>query len=455
MSATSLHSSFSESESESAPDSPPPFCRPWKYLENPAADEWTRGPKEIHNFPNLGDFVVLSIDPVASVRHLDDVAKQAAKQIPRRKYVALTLQTHGLPIHTKPTHPFDFLFLRQGRPEPRLSGVDYEDSCIAVLPNDVPLPDRPTVRPAHPLPWNDCYLDTTYGFPRPCRVASVGRDYVPVLPMLDAEIIRIQDCLQEHLSRVATLRREYGDGWPEPFDFVKLPPSNPSEVPASKSEPTEARAPGQNTEHPSRPVLPSHSDVDAVRDASVASDEVSIIESEDGSQDERAPEREAEPGDEEDLNMFLAFESMINVVGNIWDPVVDVWYDLDVVTEILDPVHFLEDVKRLNIIMDDAEFRLGLRSNPDVVEQGSEHSSADSQRSVGTSAKVATALNSETKACQNIPTDETRKSAKGLRARFGSAMLKVVARTRTLARKLLSYVARVTSSQNSNIEVFE
>ncbi|KZV69683.1 hypothetical protein PENSPDRAFT_725927 [Peniophora sp. CONT] len=433
-------SSSSSSDSGSEPDSPMPFCRPWKYLENPAADEWTRGPKEIHNFPNLGDFVVLSIDPVASVSHLDAAAKQAAKQMPKRKYIALALQTHGLPIHTKPTHPYDFLFVRKGRPQPRLPAVDTENSCFAILPNDTPVPDRPTVRPAHPLPWDDCYLDTTYGFPRPCRVTSVGRDYVPVLPMLDAEIIRIRNILQDHRSRLAAMSREQGDAWPQPFDFVTLPALNPPEASVAHIEPAEACVPVQSVERSHEPEQSAHLGADVVRDTSAASDEVSIIGSEDGSQDGRAPEREPEPGDEEELEMFLTFESMMNNVGKLRDPVVNVWYDLDMVTEIPDPVHFLEDVKRLNMIMDDAEIRLGLRSDPDAVERGSEHSSEDeeieSRRSVGTSAKVAAALNTETKSHKDISTDKSPKAARGLRARFGSATLIVVSRARTLARKL-------------------
>ena len=93
MSATSSRSSSFEYEDEPEPQPP---CRPWKYLEHPDAREWTRGPLEIHQYPNLGDFVFLVIDPIASVAHLDAIAKQSAKHIPRRKYVALSFRVRLL-----------------------------------------------------------------------------------------------------------------------------------------------------------------------------------------------------------------------------------------------------------------------------------------------------------------------------------------------------------------------
>ena len=69
-----------------------PAARPWKYLEHPDDDEWMRGPSEIQTWPNLGDFVVLSLNPVATVRHLDSIAQEAARRIPVRKFVAAAIE---------------------------------------------------------------------------------------------------------------------------------------------------------------------------------------------------------------------------------------------------------------------------------------------------------------------------------------------------------------------------
>lgn len=41
--------------------------------------------------PLLGDFVVFSIDPVASVAHLDKTARQAARKIRTRRHVGIIM----------------------------------------------------------------------------------------------------------------------------------------------------------------------------------------------------------------------------------------------------------------------------------------------------------------------------------------------------------------------------
>ena len=87
--------SSSDSDSYNSADwrtGSPILARPWKHLEHPDDDEWLRGPREVYYYPNLGDFVVLSIDPVATVGHLDVIAKQAARRLPVRQYVALAME---------------------------------------------------------------------------------------------------------------------------------------------------------------------------------------------------------------------------------------------------------------------------------------------------------------------------------------------------------------------------
>ncbi|KZV62003.1 hypothetical protein PENSPDRAFT_692902 [Peniophora sp. CONT] len=373
--------------SEFVPDSPAPPARPWKYLEHPDADEWLRGPLEIHNYPNLGDFVVLSIDPVATVAHLDAQARRAAQRIPARQYVALPVQSHGLPIHTKATHPYGFMFVRKGRPEPRLPDYDSQDSCIAILPNDTHVASHPPVRPAHPLPWDECYLDATYGFPSSCRVTSTRRDYVPVLPIRNSEVIRIRNCFQPYWSTLHDLHVSNSTDLPQPFDFISLP-----SLPSLKDSLVENAPVAPSHAHPGpAETVPHHEDKivhegNGRLDTGSVSDNVSIIGSEDSVRD--ASDSDDGAGEEE-LDMLLTFESMMTNVGELRDPVVNVWYDLDVVSEIVDPVHFLEDVKRLRIIMDEAEVRVGLRPDLAAAEGRSVHSSmrdTESQRSIVPSA---------------------------------------------------------------------
>ncbi|KZV69638.1 hypothetical protein PENSPDRAFT_686150 [Peniophora sp. CONT] len=325
-----------------------PVAKTWKYLENPTAPEWTRGPRDSLPYPNLGDFTVLSIDPVASVGHLDQIARQAASSLPIRRYVALAYSSSGLPIESKPTHPYDFFFVRKGVPEPRLEGNDSVDSCVAILPNTHSVASRDPVRPAHPLPWDNCYLDATYGFPFPCRVTAINKDYPPVLPIPDSEVVRLNRCFHSQWSALSNLEQERGDDLPGALDLVEATLLHPASTAHSVTEPSGLVD-----------LSPTDGRASPCRDT----DNVSVIGSNDGSEHtDDASGSESE--DSEDLAMFLNFEHMMFNTGELHDPVVNVWYDLDMVTEIVDPVHFLEDVKRIRIIMDEAEVRLGLRPDP-------------------------------------------------------------------------------------------
>ncbi|KZV62004.1 hypothetical protein PENSPDRAFT_267061 [Peniophora sp. CONT] len=255
------------------------------------------------------------------------------------------MQSYGLPIHTKATHPHDFMFVRKGRPQPRLPDLDTQDSCIAILPNDTQVASHTPIRPAQPLPWDDCYLDATYGFPQSCRVTSTGRDYVPVLPILDSEVIRIRRCFQPYQLKLRDLHMEGGVDFPGPFDFVSLASLlslKDSRIHDNPTPSTQGRPEDFDPIHD----IPSGK---AGRDSDSIDDDMSIIASEDGVRD--APDSDDGAGEEE-LHMLLTFESMMMNVGKLRDPVVNVWYDLDVVTEIVDPLHFLEDVKRLHMCVD-------------------------------------------------------------------------------------------------------
>lgn len=66
---------------------------PFKYLSDPHA--WRRS-QAVTGLPSVGDFVVCSIDPVASVAHLDKVAQQAARKLHSRRYVAFIMAVRKL-----------------------------------------------------------------------------------------------------------------------------------------------------------------------------------------------------------------------------------------------------------------------------------------------------------------------------------------------------------------------
>ena len=172
-------------------------------------------------------------------------------------------------------------------------------------------------------------MDTTYGFPFSCRVTSIKRDYTPVLPTLDDEITRVEDYFEARYTVLHKLRRERGADWREPLDLVEATSLLPT---CSTAQPT---ALPPDVDHiDTRAALPHDSP-----------DDVSIIGSDEG--EHNHSDSDSDSDDEEELNMLLTFEHMLFDLGELRNPVVNVWYDLDTITEIVDPVHFLEDVKRL------------------------------------------------------------------------------------------------------------
>ena len=60
----------------------------FRYMDNPEA---YRRDMPVAQIPGIGDFVVFAIDPVASVAHLDKVARQAAGKIKTRRHVGLVM----------------------------------------------------------------------------------------------------------------------------------------------------------------------------------------------------------------------------------------------------------------------------------------------------------------------------------------------------------------------------
>lgn len=217
-------------------------------------------------------------------------------------------------------------------PTPRLHGYDSSESCIAVLPNTHNVvPSREPIRPAQPLPWSDCYLEATYGFPFPCRITTNKRDYTPVLPVVDDEVLRIKSSFKSHRIFLNDLRHERGADWCRPLDLVEA-----TQLLPATHKPSTARTSGPSPEADDHP--PFHHD----------SEDISVIGSDE--EDERLDDESgSDSADDEELEMLLNFEHMMFNTGEVRDPVVNVWYDLDMVTEIVDPVHFLEDVKRLRI----------------------------------------------------------------------------------------------------------
>ncbi|VDB91442.1 unnamed protein product [Peniophora sp. CBMAI 1063] len=308
--------------------------------------------------PLLGDFVVFSIDPVASVAHLDKVARHAAKKIQTHRHVGLVIMVEGIPMDDVPVNAFNFAFLRKGLPR-MAPPHSYPDLCIPVLPNTSHPSSYEALRPMHPLPWDDCYISATdeLGF-RTLRVKTTVRDYTPILPLFPEELWRVNTIVDDCDGLTEQRERRIQKGELEAIATIPLPES-----------PTSSK-------HVPLPVLPNEG-INSLHELGEGSsvyssassqeqqlttlnpDDVSMIGSVDSSSSGDLPRHALK---DVDIGFMQHFESLLNSGGSVDDPVVDIWYDLDMVKEVTDMSLFLDECDQIRRIIDDAEERLGIRA---------------------------------------------------------------------------------------------
>jgi len=330
---------MSEEQLESRPVLPS-----FKHLADP--NEWQRL-TPTRTIPSEGDFVVLSINPVASVAHLDHAARNSAKDISTRKYLAVVYRSEALPMHSKPTNPYRLALVRRGLPK-LFTPYDTVDMCIPIWPNTVHGQLREPLHPAHPLAWPDCYVDMTTYFPIMCRVTTAKRDYTPVLPLNVSSIVHMYHCYNVDGETRFDLQDRVMDGELDAIASLPLPPSPISafRVPLPPSPPPSPIIcyDGMDAHRATNPNDVTHDSTHA--------DDVSVIASDDddGIKDE----------DRASLSVLLAFEDLINNAGDVNDPVVDIWYDLDMISDVTDPSLLLDEMTEIKKVISDAEKRLGI-----------------------------------------------------------------------------------------------
>ncbi|EEB89714.1 hypothetical protein MPER_12158 [Moniliophthora perniciosa FA553] len=114
--------------------------------------------------PSPEHFVVVQLDPVDSVAHLDNPElTEACRRLTNKKYLAFVADRAGLFWPDIPYYGYTFYFVHQG--------LKYKDEdqqpidpamCTPVLPNTSHPFGRAPLDPGQPLPWNDCYISSTF-----------------------------------------------------------------------------------------------------------------------------------------------------------------------------------------------------------------------------------------------------------------------------------------------------
>ncbi|KZV94161.1 hypothetical protein EXIGLDRAFT_737305 [Exidia glandulosa HHB12029] len=128
-------------------------------VEGPGFQDWPiAGSDELLA---LGEFVLLSIDPVASVAHLDDaIATDEASRLERVVYLAIVMAIveTGLEVGESYRLALHFYLVGQGLP------TDAPLTCAPIVPaTDYPDARAPLEFNAA-LPWDDLYVHMLYDF---------------------------------------------------------------------------------------------------------------------------------------------------------------------------------------------------------------------------------------------------------------------------------------------------
>ncbi|TRM56587.1 hypothetical protein BD626DRAFT_440784 [Schizophyllum amplum] len=108
--------------------------------------------------PLPGAYLVISLDPVASLERLDDpIVRQQCQEMKCGKYVACATKEKGAFGTFFRYCTFTFDLVVQGLPPDDPSTFFHQSMTIPILPNTSHPTSRRPARATYPLPWNDCY----------------------------------------------------------------------------------------------------------------------------------------------------------------------------------------------------------------------------------------------------------------------------------------------------------
>ncbi|KZV85793.1 hypothetical protein EXIGLDRAFT_725498 [Exidia glandulosa HHB12029] len=145
-----------------------------RVIETPAFRDWPFHGKAIAgNY--FGQFVLLSLDPVASVAALEDpIATQAAAKLPRGKYLALVVNIGRDIMILNPDDEYklnlDFWMIGDGPPTERPA------ASIPIAPASSHPDGRPAVTPSVPLPWSNLYVHSFFNLSSAVSRVHIGNN---------------------------------------------------------------------------------------------------------------------------------------------------------------------------------------------------------------------------------------------------------------------------------------
>ncbi|TFK70199.1 hypothetical protein BDN72DRAFT_766907, partial [Pluteus cervinus] len=107
--------------------------------------------------PAWTTFVVFTLDPVATVKHLKDAeALKAARRMKPKTYLAYVNKAWSWDF-SLPYQVYDIILLAHGLPERDAQSGIEPDMCTPVAPATFHPSGRDPLQPSRPLPFENCY----------------------------------------------------------------------------------------------------------------------------------------------------------------------------------------------------------------------------------------------------------------------------------------------------------
>ncbi|KAK0209151.1 hypothetical protein DFS33DRAFT_1451874 [Desarmillaria ectypa] len=162
--------------------------------------------------PHFGEYVVLKLNPIASLKSLNDPeVLKACEALESKTYVACVINLFSFPLPGAEYVSLAATLVSQGLPNGDLGRFITSDMSVPIFPNTCNPVPRPPMRPSNPLPWSDCYHPTQATIK--CRIqndTNIGDPWPEPKHKLDvaADRLRLAQYFSEDADRRDVLRLE-------------------------------------------------------------------------------------------------------------------------------------------------------------------------------------------------------------------------------------------------------
>ncbi|KAK7054419.1 hypothetical protein VNI00_003617 [Paramarasmius palmivorus] len=117
-------------------------------------------PSNRPTLPKANTFIVIELDPLASVAHLrNEELTEACKKLEGKKYIGYCMtRNEAIFDEDVPYHSYDIYLVQQGKTPLKRGHYLNPEWSIPILPNTTPSMYGRSIDPGIPLPRDDCYM---------------------------------------------------------------------------------------------------------------------------------------------------------------------------------------------------------------------------------------------------------------------------------------------------------